>query len=220
MLKMLGVILMLIDHIGMVFFPYQIQWRLVGRLAMPIFAYSVAKGFVKTSDIKQYKHRMFIFACISQLPFMLVMYSTGLRETSLFSLNIGFTFFVALQILDYYQKVKDGQEFTNRDKGYLLIWIVIANILPIDYGFYGIVVVWIYYQFYIIHKQMVLTTVLLLVSLVCTGSMSQMMIQLYSVGAIVLIHFLKDLYAGKWRKFFYLFYPVHLFVLACIKILS
>ena len=40
-LKFLGAFLMVIDHIGMLFFPSQQIWRIIGRLAMPLFAFAV-----------------------------------------------------------------------------------------------------------------------------------------------------------------------------------
>jgi hypothetical protein len=62
MLKLIAAVIMLIDHIGFVIFPEHIVFRLIGRLAMPIFAYSIALGFTKTRSYKKYLLRMGIFA--------------------------------------------------------------------------------------------------------------------------------------------------------------
>ena len=43
-LKLLAAAFMLIDHVGVIFFPQNVTFRLIGRLAMPIFAFMVAEG--------------------------------------------------------------------------------------------------------------------------------------------------------------------------------
>ena len=57
-LKVFAIIFMIIDHIGY-FFSFAlssdvyITFRIIGRLAMPIFAYLVAEGIYYTKDIKK-----------------------------------------------------------------------------------------------------------------------------------------------------------------------
>ena len=53
-LKMIAMLSMLADHIGAVLFPEQILFRVIGRLAFPIFAYTLVEGFFYTHDIKKY----------------------------------------------------------------------------------------------------------------------------------------------------------------------
>lgn len=40
---------MLVDHIGLVFFPHLLWIRMIGRLSMPLFAYAVATGYYFTA---------------------------------------------------------------------------------------------------------------------------------------------------------------------------
>ena len=82
---------MLIDHIGMVFFDDIIIFRIIGRIAFPIFAYLVAEGYSKTHNKKKYFLRMLIFAILSTVPFLLV--QDGLI------LNIMFTFTFAIIVI-------------------------------------------------------------------------------------------------------------------------
>ena len=44
-LKSIAALIMVIDHIGYMFFPKVIWIRKVGRLSFPIFAFCVAEGF-------------------------------------------------------------------------------------------------------------------------------------------------------------------------------
>ena len=66
-LKMIAMLSMLADHIGAVLFPEQILFRVIGRLAFPIFAYTLVEGFFYTHDIKKYMCRIGILALLSEI---------------------------------------------------------------------------------------------------------------------------------------------------------
>ena len=42
-IQMIAALTMLIDHIGMVFFPSAIGFRAIGRLSFPLFAFGIAE---------------------------------------------------------------------------------------------------------------------------------------------------------------------------------
>lgn len=69
-LKIIALVTMLIDHIGAIYFPEQLLWRTIGRLAFPIFSWQLVEGFIHTSSRLRYAYRIFLFACISQAPYM------------------------------------------------------------------------------------------------------------------------------------------------------
>ena len=64
-LKIIAILLMIIDHIGVVFFPEQPVWRIIGRLAFPLFAYQLAVGFQYTRDRQRQLTYLMIFAMVS-----------------------------------------------------------------------------------------------------------------------------------------------------------
>ena len=80
LIKLIACITMLIDHTGFVFEEplaaidpvLPIAFRMIGRLAFPLFAFGVAEGAVRTSSPKKYLLRMFLFMLIAQVPFMLM----------------------------------------------------------------------------------------------------------------------------------------------------
>ena len=43
-IKLLAAVLMVIDHIGAIFFPQIVWLRCVGRISFPLFAYMLAVG--------------------------------------------------------------------------------------------------------------------------------------------------------------------------------
>ena len=73
-LKLMAMIAMAVDHIGVIFFPEADWMHIIGRLSMPIFAFCIAEGFSHTHSRKSYLLRMGCFALISELPFDIVFY--------------------------------------------------------------------------------------------------------------------------------------------------
>ena len=48
-IKFVAVVLMVIDHIGYYFFPYDLMWRSFGRMCVPIWLFLA--GYAKPSDV-------------------------------------------------------------------------------------------------------------------------------------------------------------------------
>ncbi|QSX08387.1 hypothetical protein J0B03_11440 [Alkalibacter rhizosphaerae] len=216
-LKVLAVLTMAIDHIGALLFPQQILFRVVGRLAFPIFAYQIAFGFEKTGNKNRYMMRMLIWALVTVWPFYrFSMIVTGDPRYQ----NVLFTFFFALVVLRFLEK-----------RQYLAM--VIFGIMPViileqagwsmDYGLYGIAVVIVFHLFKRPEQQMigifVSTLVYLLFRLVPRGIPLTMIlgnIQFLAVFAVFLIRKDWKLKIRLPKYFFYAFYPVHLFLLVLV----
>jgi hypothetical protein len=162
-LKLLAMVSMLIDHIGYMFFPQHAIFRSIGRLAFPIFAYHLAVGYEKTSSLKNYAGRLFVFGLISQVPYSF--FSPGLEFTPL-KLNIMFTLLAGLGIIRLYDFGMDwmSEYRENKDLGKAvygigaLLALCMAVILPevldiayddfrMDYGFYGLLLILLFHIF-------------------------------------------------------------------------
>ena len=70
-LKMIAIVSMFIDHLGYAIFSKFSYFNYIGRLAFPIFAFQISEGYTHTKNLKRYFFRLFLFALISQVPFML-----------------------------------------------------------------------------------------------------------------------------------------------------
>lgn len=76
-LKLIAIIAMTIDHVTWVIFPgfshnpIAIALHVLGRITCPIMCYFVAEGFFYTRNVNKYTARLFIFAAISHVPYML-----------------------------------------------------------------------------------------------------------------------------------------------------
>jgi len=72
MLRVIACVAMLMDHIG---YQYGIAFfRIIGRIAFPIYVYLICNGYRHTSNRLRYALRLGIFAMIAQVPFALYSY--------------------------------------------------------------------------------------------------------------------------------------------------
>lgn len=206
MLKLIAVLAMVVDHLGYLFFPEQEWMRALGRLAMPIFGFAIARGFYYTRDSKSYLLRMALLAIVSQLPFMLLF---GLRSEIAIGdwsiwvpvLNMVVPWALALLLL--------------RLPLLALAPIVVALLyVPMDYSSLVILLPVALYHLWFSRRRPLLAllataAVLSAISLLTTP------LQWWSLLAIPLVYFL-DRYDGKIRLnrwFFYSFYPAHMLLL-------
>lgn len=108
-LKVIACVIMLIDHIGVVFeTPYVL--RCIGRIAMPIFVYMIAQGCKYTKDINKYAIRLGIFAIISEVPFDLAFsqyMGHSFSVNYLFSTNVFFTLFLGAVCIAVYENLRN-----------------------------------------------------------------------------------------------------------------
>lgn len=95
-LKCIAITTMLIDHIGGAFFPQVGIFRWIGRLAFPIFCYCLTVGLLYTRNVKKYLLRLGIFALVSQPFYILAFHPVSQFWENLTNWNIFFTLFLSL----------------------------------------------------------------------------------------------------------------------------
>ena len=213
-LKIIAVVTMLVDHIGFLFFPEQAIFRIIGRVAFPLFAFLIAEGFLKTKDVKEYLKRLSIFAVISQAPFFFFERLAG--EINL-NLNILFTLALGVLALIFLAKVKNIFVKVIGVLGFLAI----AHFGGFSYGIYGILSILGSYLFLKNRKAGIVTlSVLPLLENVRLFLMNIFFLQFFAMFSLIPIYF----YNGKQgpkisRWLFYWFYPVHMAVLSLIFVI-
>ena len=94
MLMIISCLTMLIDHIGILLDCTFM--RIIGRLAMPIYAYFIAVGVEKTSNLKKYLLRLFAASVAAQIPYM---FALGKRDG-----NVCITWLIAALVLTVLKK--------------------------------------------------------------------------------------------------------------------
>ncbi|QGQ93929.1 conjugal transfer protein TraX [Paenibacillus psychroresistens] len=201
-MQFVAMLTMLSDHMGIIFFKNELIWRIIGRLAFPIYAYCIVVGYKHTRDLKKYMLRLLLIAAISQLPFMLALGIMGFNAVATLLVCI-----VTLYLLDKWK--------------WLVIPVitglaVMLEVLNFDYGLYGLILVLIFR--YTKGGYMVLSHLLLNIIFVFYKGW---VTEFFSIIATLFIVYAPWLYKAAdniqiprwlWRSF----YPAHLTVLGVI----
>lgn len=208
-LKMIAIVTMVIDHTGAVLFPYTMWFRMIGRLSFPIFAFFIAEGFSHTGNIVKYIVRMLFFALITEPVFDFAFYGRIYFGYQ----NVMFTFLAALLGLYGMEKVKErihNQTAANAaGLGIIIAASLAAQVFHTDYGAFGVMLVYVYYelreQFF---EKHFLST---LVQVVCETGISRL--SAFSTFPLMLYNGKRGI---RIKYLFYAFYPAHLLVLYLI----
>ena len=140
-LKILAMITMTCDHVGVQIFPHILWLRLIGRLAMPIYAYMIAEGCRHTRNRKQYLLRLLGMGALCQIVYFVAMGS--LYQCILI------TFSLSVIMISLYDAVERENSVANRIRLGLgtgvvfFLCAVLPDLLPrtdyeIDYGLPGV----------------------------------------------------------------------------------
>lgn len=205
-LKLIGIIAMLIDHIGKTFFP-QMEWfQMIGRLAFPIFSYQLALGYRYTRDLKGYMARLWIFALIAQIPYMLVF--------NTIRLNILFTFLIALILLDRIEKRK--WDWVVIFTSVILLPYLFEPIPAIEYQWYGLLSPILFHLLFHDKSKSFIAQSILTVLYVGVHGFWIQTFALVGVAVCLFVSFNRiSIRLPKW--FFYGFYPTHLLLLLWLQ---
>ena len=208
-LKLIALVTMLIDHIGVALFPNILILRYIGRISFPIFAFLIVEGFEHTSNFRKYITRIIAFAFISEIPFNLLV-SGSLIDFE--HQNVFFTFTIGLGMLYFVEK---NAVFV-LNNAFLVMGILFSVILRTDYSIYGIGLIYIFYVFK--YNKTIMFGLSTAISLISGGVQS-----FAGLATVPLIFYNGErgkgiLWDNKYSKYvFYIFYPLHMLVLIGLK---
>lgn len=219
-LKLIAVLIMLNDHIGSVllrhylpaqqvaltifgrgFSAYRIC-RNVGRLAFPIYCFLLVEGFAHTHSRLRYGLNLLIFALVSEIPWNMASGGKFLYEKQ----NVYFTLllgYLAMCLADRYKEQKLLQVCA------LMAMLFVSVMLNADYSYRGFIFIMIMYW---LRNERAAQTLI--------GS-CWLKYEWVAGFAFIFI----NMYNGQrgfvrskaLKYFFYLFYPLHLFILALLR---
>lgn len=202
---------MIIDHVGLFFFPNLLVMRLIGRISFPLFGWLLANGADHTRSIKKYLLRLLLLAIISQIPFLL---ANRFVDPRFSDLNIVFTLALALSAIAVIKY--------NNNK---IIWIaagtlaaLAATLLKTDYGAFGVISI---IGFYIFLKNklflVIAQIIIFLVPYILLLLNNSTSIELIGLLSLPLIIFYNGKQGPKVKYLFYIFYPLQYIIIYIIQ---
>ncbi len=218
--NLLAFVAMLLDHTGIILFPSNEFLRLFGRIAMPMYAYGIARGYYfskKHNTFAKYTHNLLYFALASQLPFIVMVNKA--------ELCVMFTWLFAVNLLDYIVTEEYKKMYV-----LIVVFTLMQSFVPSDYGILGFLLPSVIYLFENDHfeKQKNLSLMLYpftLLLIVAFGIIENRWIiaECFCILYIPIMGFclsadkLKKIVLPKWVK--YSMYPLSMIIPLCIKAL-
>ncbi len=217
-LKIIALLAMTVDHMSLMLFPEVILLRLVGRLAMPIFAWMIAEGCTYTKNRFRYFFTVFGVGLLCQIVYLLFMQSLNQCILITFSMSL-----LLIYTMDLAEKKKNflslclmGLTFA----GVCYICVFLPGDLPgtdfrVDYGIWGVLLPVVIYTAKAKEQKLMAAAGVLVLLAIAYGRW-----QWFALLALPLI----ALYNGqrgkaKLKYLFYLYYPLHLAALYGISLL-
>ena len=222
-LKIIAMVSMALDHIGLLFFPDVAIFRILGRIAFPIFAYMIAEGCRYTKNRAKYLGMIAGMGFVFQIVYFVAMQSLYQGILVTFSLAI-----IAIYSIDGIVKSKKiwGRLAALVGLAFVAAFVFVLPTLltgtdfDIDYGVWGILLPILVY-FMPNHPWKVgAASLLLLARAIYYTVIVPIPLQWWSLLTVPLL----ALYNGergkaKMKYVFYIFYPAHLVILYGIAIL-
>lgn len=225
-LKILALLFMIIDHIGYFFITNEtyLTYRLIGRLAAPIFLFLFVEGFIKTSNRKKYQTRLFIAGIVMYIGNIIL--SLFCSKMYPLNTNIIFTIFLCSVYLTLIEN-------KNINK-YIKLLLLIIGLVPFKFVEYSYLAIGcsILFYFYLIKiedkkisknnknyiKTIFVGTYVIFSILYCMLTQNYVeLFMIFSIIPIILYNFKlgkKNLFI---KYFYYIFYIGHLWLFVLIK---
>ena len=239
LLKIIAAVCMVIDHVGLMFFPENILFRIIGRIAFPIFAFMISEGARYTKNRLRYFVSLLSLAVICQTVYYFFGKSLYMCVLVTFTLSLGVIFALRAfkkAIFDCNASVT-YRILTSCVLILSLMLVFVANYyLDIDYGVCGCLlpVFASIFDFRGIHVPVSLKKLDTLTVRVLTFSIGMIIMSVSMYSKYNALHAVQPFmmialpllfaYSGsrgkyKMKYFFYIFYPLHLALLEGVYIL-
>ncbi len=209
-LKIIALIAMSFDHTGKVLlFNNEILIN-IGRIAFPLFAFQIVEGYHHTKNIKKYLLRLIIVALLAQIAYSQLF---GGFDT-IFTLIIGL---ICIIIID---KEKDMPIKISL----LLTILLLSFVFNIDYGIIGVLIIIAFYLFRNnkIKRSIIFSLLVLLnygIPYLQCFDFNYIFYILSALTSLIFINLYNNKQGPKLKYLFYIYYPLHLYILWVIQLL-
>lgn len=201
----------------LIIYCIDLAMRLIGRLGFPLFCFLLVEGYYHTRNKAKYGMRLAMFALISEIPFDLGFKSQVLEFTYQ---NVFFTLFFGFVMIwgidEFNMQMKEKFEGKLRlflcILGTVSITVaggVIVELLKTDYASIGVITI---VLMFLLHKKSFAGSI----ALGCLALTVRMPVEITSFITVPLVAKYNGTRGLKLKYFFYLFYPVHILLLALV----
>lgn len=209
-LKILAMVTMTIDHIGMLLFPRVLWFRIIGRLAFPIYAFMIAEGCRHTRSLSRYLGGMAAMAALCQIVSFVV--TRSLTQCVLVTFSLSICLIILLKQAREKNTPWAKAAFGAGVAAVLVITELLPKLLPgfqVEYDFVGVALPVCVYG--VIGKRRQLAAA---AACLCLLGLAVGTLQWFALLSLPLLA-LYNGQRGKWgiKWLFYLYYPAHLAVL-------
>lgn len=186
----------------------------IGRISMPIFCFFIVEGFLHSRHIKRYFIRLLIFALVSEIPYDLA-FGTSAFDRS--QQNVMFTLAAGLGTLILMNRCK---KYAAVQVFIAIVVAAVASVLKFDGGYYGILMIALFYLFRRYKLASVVSVFLLQVLIVLYFHETFDLNSVMAVVPLILIYCYNGKRGMNLKYLFYGFYPLHLLILALVTKLA
>ena len=218
---MIALITMIIDHVGGIILRkvpsalvsvfsimshrvsvYMI-FRMIGRVAFPIYCFLLVEGFTHTHSRKKYGVNLLAFALISEIPWNLEHNNTLFYNNQ----NVFFTLFIGFLGMCVYEKYSDRKI---KQVALLFALFIFSAVFKADYGYKGYCLIMLMYA---------LRDKKLLQALIGSRMLSFPFATMFGFIPISMYNGERGFIKGKVMKYaFYAAYPLHIMILYIIRL--
>ena len=233
-LHILAMALMLCDHMWATIIPGNNWMTCIGRIAFPIYAFTLVEGYFHTRNLKKYAQRLLLFAVVSEIPFNLMCVSSPVYP---FHQNVIWTLLIGLWMIHLNEKAVQKGALVRclTAGGTLALGSILGLVTFVDYGNAGVLMILLFYFFRGRAAWCLLGQLLGMYWLnfeVLQGLSYEISLfgqtlffpqQGFAILALIPIWLYRGRkgYSSRWFQYFcYGFYPVHMLLLWLIRYLA
>ena len=233
-LHIMAMAFMLCDHLWGTIVPGNDWLTCIGRISFPIFAFLIVEGYFHTGNLKKYVCRILLFAILSEIPFNLAM---GSRWFYPIHQNVLWSFLIALGLIHWNEKTRAAGKIWMRiliGGVTVLLGYIVGLVTMVDFYHAGIMTVLVFYFFrqrkwwsyagqaiclWYINTEMLGGFSYELQLFGQTYFLVRQSFALLALIPIWLYRGNQGYHSKQLQMVYYVFYPLHLLILAVIKLL-